>query len=150
VALADDAGHIIAPMVVARVNILDCELLPASLTAFRRVVRAVRLPVKGALLNLDSGFDSKRNRKAIWNAGLIPNIPENPRNRDRTKPKRGRPRHFDLFSYRYRFVIERSFAWEDTYRSLVIRYDRKQSHVLGRTLLAFTLINLRGVMGNSQ
>jgi len=44
-------------------------------------------------LNLDSCFDSKANRKAIFNARLIPNIPENPRNRKRTK--RGCKRLFD-------------------------------------------------------
>ena len=35
----------------------------------------------------------RHNRKCIFNAGLIPNIPENPRNRKR--PKRGRKRWFN-------------------------------------------------------
>ena len=37
--------------------------------------------IDGEYLNLDGGFDSRRNREAIFNAGLIPNINENPRNR---------------------------------------------------------------------
>src|SRR5262249_49967248 len=41
----------------------------------------VRLDLKGAYFNLDGGFDSARNRKMIFNAGMIPNIKENPRNR---------------------------------------------------------------------
>jgi hypothetical protein len=30
------------------------------------------LEIEGASLNLDGGFDSRRNRKAIFNAGLGP------------------------------------------------------------------------------
>ena len=51
------------------------------------------LRIQGAYLNLDGGFDSTSNRKAIFNAGLIPNIKENPRNRK--TPKRGRMRLFN-------------------------------------------------------
>jgi hypothetical protein len=51
------------------------------------------LDLKGAYLNLDGGFDSAHNRKCIFNAGMIPNIPENPRNRKH--PKRGRKRLFN-------------------------------------------------------
>jgi hypothetical protein len=42
---------------------------------------------------LDGGFDSKANRQAICNAGLIPNIPENPRHRKTAK--HGRKRSFN-------------------------------------------------------
>jgi len=42
---------------------------------------------------IDGGFDSAHNRKCIFNAGLIPNIKENPRNRKTTK--RGRKRLFN-------------------------------------------------------
>ena len=43
------------------------------------------MDLKGSYLNLDGGFDSKHNRKVIFNAGMIPNIKENPRNRKTTK-----------------------------------------------------------------
>jgi len=55
-------------------------LLPDSLKALKRVAKEVGLDLRGAYLNLDGGFDSTRNRKCIFNAGLIPNIKENPRN----------------------------------------------------------------------
>ena len=42
------------------------------------------MDLKGAYLNLDGGFDSAHNRKMIFNAGMIPNIKENPRNRKAT------------------------------------------------------------------
>ena len=136
-------------MPCAPVNRADSTLLPESFTLFKYIVKLLQLPVRGTEVNLDPGFDSKRNRKMIWNAGMITNIKENPRNRDLSKPRRGRPRYFNIKSYEHRFTIERSFAWEDTYRALVVRYDRKLSHFMGHALLAYTLINLRHVIRRS-
>ena len=68
-------------------------LLPEGLKALKRVAKTAGLDLGGAYLNLDAGFDSKHNRKCIFNAGMIPNIKENPRNRKRTK--RGRKRFFN-------------------------------------------------------
>jgi hypothetical protein len=63
------------------------------LKALKRTGKQARLSFRGAHINLDGGFDSASNRKAIFNAGLIPNVKENPRNRKR--PKRGRKRLFN-------------------------------------------------------
>lgn len=150
VGITDDAGNVLAPMELAAVNKNDCILLPHSLKQFKEVVRAAHLDIRGSEFNLDSGFDSKKNRKFIWNGEMRPNIPENPRNRNTNKPKRGRPRYYNIKSYRARFAIERTFAWEDAYRSLVIRYDRKSANYMGRKLLAYTLVNLRYFCGKSQ
>lgn len=133
----------LAPIDCHAVNVNDMVLLSCSLKNLTRVTRAVGIDLAGSICNGDAGFDSKKNRKAIWNRGMRPNIPENPRRRDRTKPKRGRPKHFDKKSYHNRFAVERTFGWEDTYRSLVTRYDRKQANYRGRKTLAYTLINLR-------
>ena len=55
-------------------------LLPEGLHALKQVAKEVGLDLRGAYLNLDGGFDSTHNRKGIFNAGMIPNIKENPRN----------------------------------------------------------------------
>jgi hypothetical protein len=68
-------------------------LLLEGRKALKRVAKLTGLVLEGAYLNLDGGCDSKSNRKAIFNAGMIPNIKENPRNR--TRPKRGRKRWFN-------------------------------------------------------
>ena len=78
---------------MAPVNETDMVLLPESLKALKKVAKEVELDLRGASLNLDGGFDSTYNRKCIFNAGLIPNIKENPRNRKTTK--RGRKRLFN-------------------------------------------------------
>lgn len=134
-------------MTIIAVNINDIVLLRDGLHDLKRIARIVGFTLMGTECNGDAGFDSKVNRKTIWNARMIPNIPENPRRRNRTKPKRGRPRRFDKKSYARRFTVERTFAWEDTYRSLVIRYDRKSANYRGRKLLAYALINLRSFCG---
>jgi hypothetical protein len=69
------------------VNETDTMLLPEGLNTLKRVARLTDLNIDGSHLNLDGGFDSRHNRKAIFNAGLIPNIKENPRNRKTPKAR---------------------------------------------------------------
>jgi transposase len=144
-AVIDNHGHVLSPLTVAPVNEGDMVLLPQGLKDLKRVAREVGLELSGAVLNLDAGFDSKANRKAVFNAGLKPNIKENPRNRQ--KPKRGRKRFFDTGLYHRRFTVERTFAWEDKFKRLLLRFETKPRHHLGFKLLAFTLINLRAFCG---
>jgi transposase len=87
------------------------------------------------------GFDSVSNRKAIFNAGLIPNIKENPRNRKR--PKRGRKRLFNQVIHDLRDRVERTFAWEDKFKRLLLRFEHLQRRHYGMKLMAYTLINVR-------
>jgi len=141
IALVDNHGYVLSPLTVAPVNEVDMGLLPEGLNALKRVAREAGLDLAGAVLNLDAGFDSKANRKGVFNAGLKPNIKENPRNRQ--KPKRGRKRFFDVALYKLRFIVERTFAWEDKFKRLLLRFETKQSRHLGFKLIAFTLINLR-------
>ena len=146
----DRKGNVLAPMPVKAINISEFELFPESFAIFRKVVRELGLDIRGSCFNYDCGVDSRLTRTLIWNAGMIPNIPENPRNRDQSKPKRGRPRCFNAKVYKERFAIERCFAWEDAYRTLVISYERKVQHQLGAKLLGYALINLRCFVGKSR
>ena len=141
IALVENHGYVLSPLTMAPVNEVDMVLLPDGLKDLKRVTREAGLKVTGAVLNLDAGFDSKANRKSVFNAGLKPNIKENPRNRQ--TPKRGRKRFFNGALYKLRFIVERTFAWEDKFKRLLLRFETRQSHHLGFKLLAFTLINLR-------
>ena len=120
-------------------------LLPESLHALKQVAKEVGLDLRGAYLNLDGGFDSKANRKAIFNAGLIPNIKENPRNRKTTK--RGRKRLFNAAIHALRLRVERTFAWEDKFKRVLLRFERIQQRHYGMKLMAYTLMNLREFCG---
>ena len=105
------------------------------------MAKVTGLERKGAYLNLDGGFDSRHNRKAIFNAGMIPNIKENPRNRKATK--RGRKRLFNAAIHALRERVERTFAWEDKCKRLLLRFEYIQQRHYGMKLMAYTLINLR-------
>jgi hypothetical protein len=56
----------------------------------------------------------------MFNMGLIPNIPENPRNRKRAK--RGRKRLFNDAIHALRMRVERTCAWEDKLKRLLLRF----------------------------
>jgi Transposase DDE domain len=101
--------------------------------------------LEGTYLNLDGGFDSTRNRKMIFNAGMIPNIKENPCNRKATK--RGRKRLFNEAIHALRMRVEQTFAWEDKFKRLLLRFERMQQRHYGMKLMAYTLLNLREFCG---
>jgi transposase len=63
--------------------------------------------------------------------------------RNRKSIKRGRKRLFNDEVYKVRFVSERSFAWIDKFRALLVRFDHKDASFLAGHYLAFALINLR-------
>jgi hypothetical protein len=116
-------------------------LLPQGLNVLKQVAKEVGLDLRGAYVNLDGGFDSTRNRKSIFNAGMVPNILENPRNRKRTK--RGRKRLFNAAIHALRMRVERTFAWEDKFKRLLLRFEHIQQRHYGMKVMAYTLINLR-------
>ena len=143
--MTDNYGYVLAPLPVAPVNETDMVLLPRGLHALKQVAKQVGLDLRGAYLNLDGGFDSQRNRKMIFNAGMIPNIKENPRNCK--TPKRGRKRFFNEAIHALRMRVERTFAWEDKFKRLLLRFEHIQQRHYGMKLLAYTLINLREFCG---
>jgi hypothetical protein len=143
--MTDNHGYVLSAFPVVPVNETDMVLLPEGLNALKRVAKMVGLNLGGAYLNLDSGFDSTYNRKMIFNAGMIPNIKENPRNRKRTK--RGRKRFFNAAIHALRTRVDRTFAWEDKFKRLLLRFERIQQRHYGMKLLAYTLINMREFCG---
>jgi transposase len=132
-------------MTAAPVNESDIVLLHPSFKYLKAVVLAIGLTLAGAIFNLDSGFDSRRNRRLIQRFAMKPNIKENPRNRKFAK--RGPKRFFDEIIYKLRFHVERTFAWEDKFKRLLIRFERIHQRHMGFHFIAFTLINLREFCG---
>ena len=143
--MTDNHGYVLSAFPVVPVNETDMVLLPEGLNALKRVAKMVGLNLGGAYLNLDSGFDSTHNRKMIFNAGMIPNIKENPRNRKRTK--RGRKRFFNAAIHALRTRVDRTFAWEDKFKRLLLRFEHLQQRHFGMKLMAYALINVRGFCG---
>ncbi len=143
--MTDNHGSVLSPFPVAPVNEADMLLWPEGLNALKKVAKLVGLVLTGAYLNLDSGFDSKQNRKRIFNTGMIPNITANPRHRKRTK--RGRTRLFNAAIHALRTRVDRTVAWEDKCKRLLLRFEHRQRRHFGMKLLAYTLINVREFCG---
>jgi hypothetical protein len=124
IAIIDNHGYLLSPLPVAPVNRSDTVLLPEGLKALKRVAKLTGLSLHRSSLNLDGGFDSKSNRQVIFNADMIPNIKENPRNRKTVK--RGCKRLFDQAIHALRDRVERTFAWEDKFKRLLLRFEHIQ------------------------
>ena len=134
---------------VKPVNIHDTKLFDESFTNLLETAHYLNLEIDQSFLTLDSGFDSKVNRAIISEAQLIPIIKFNLRgSKDRKKIERIFYEFETIeFIYKERYKIERCFAWEDTYRKLVIRYERLQSTFMGFRYLAYSMINFRWFFG---
>jgi len=142
VAVCDRNCNVIAPFVSAPGNRNESPLLKEALPQVTRIAKQVGLDLNKTVVSLDGIYDSRSNRKAIFNRGMVPNIPENPRGRK--TPKRGRKPIFAPTIFQGRFhTIERVFAWEDKFRRLLLRFERISELHYALKSLAYTMINLR-------
>jgi len=144
--MTDANGYVVASTGIVAGNHHDAFCLKAHLQTAFKLMKPWGLVIAGALFNADSAFDTREARKVCFNHGVIPNIAENQRNRKTVK--RGRKRLFNPDVYKQRFGSERSFAWIDKFRALLIRYDRKDTNFLGGHHLAFAMINLRHIFAS--
>jgi transposase len=142
VAFCDRNCNIIAPFISAPGNHNESPLLREALPNVMRIAGSIDLDLRGTIVSLDGVYDCRRNRKAIFNRGMVPNINPNPR--ARKAAKRGRKAFFNAAIFKERFnTIERVFGWEDKCRRLLLRFERlSQLHYAFKTL-AYTMINLR-------
>lgn len=74
IAICDRNRNIIAPLVAAPGNESEMKLFPKSLKQLKQITKTLGLSITGSIMSLDGGFDSKDNRKHIFNAGMQPNV----------------------------------------------------------------------------
>lgn len=125
-------------------------LLPEGVDGLADFASLIGLDLDGSYLTLDSGFDSEYNRWLIRFHGMVPVIKPNRRG---TKDEEKLEQMYDDFNeqvYNKRFTIERTFAWQDTYRKLAHSYERLPCTRIGLKYLAYSLINLRVVFGRNS
>jgi len=142
--IMDKTGAILASTTIIAGNHHDAYHLKPQLQQAFKAIKRLGLSIRGAYFNADSAFDTREARQVCFNHRLIPNIAENTRNRKRPKP--GPKRLFNAEVYKERFGAERSFAWVDKFKRLLIRFERKDAYFFGFHCLAFAMVNLRQVI----
>ena len=97
---------------------------------------------KPGQLIADKGYDSNAVRKDLVKEGIEPIIPARSNNKKATHQD-GRK----LRKYRKRWIVERTNAWIQNHRRLVVRYERSADIYTGLVHMACALIALRRVLG---
>lgn len=139
----DNHGFVIAPLIVRPVNRHDTVLLPESIDHLVDFASLISLDLTGSYLTLDSGFYSDYNRELIRSHDMVPVIKPNRGPTKDEKKIEAMYRGFNEPIYKLRFTVERTFAWQDTYRRVATSYDRLEATRLGFKYLAYSMINLR-------
>lgn len=71
----------------------------------------------GLFLNADAGFDTEEFRKFCYINNIIDNIDMNSRN------GKENDHIFDELFYKCRFIIEKTKAWLDAFKALLVRFE---------------------------
>ena len=146
--ILDKRGYVLASTEIVAGNHNDAYQLKDNLRQAFKDLKRRGIQLCGAYLNADSAFDTREARKTCFNYGIIPNIPENKRNRKQAKP--GPKRLFNRRVYKQRYAIERTFAWIDKFKRLLVRFERREIYFYGLHCIAFAMINLRGEIKNEK
>lgn len=94
-----------------------------------------QISIDGLFINADSGFDSKDFRSICEKLEVIPNVAFNYRNGENKAEYL-----LDDLLYKQRYVIERTNAWMDSFRSLLNRFDYTVSSWKSFNYRAFMII----------
>jgi transposase len=147
--IVDNRGYILTSSSPHPGNLHDATLFPRAFTDLLEQADRRGIFFTGSTMVLDAGFWSESIRSLCQWHGLVPLI----------KPNKGGMKNpeklahlydgFDPEKYSKRFTVERTFAWADTYRKLVTRYEVLESTARGFRLLAYAVMNLRCLVGNS-
>lgn len=92
-------------------------------------------------LNADAGFDTREFRKFCEGKGIIANIDFNQRNGQDQRLEDV----FDEELYKHRYVIERTNAWIDGFKTLLTRFETNDIHWRAWHFIAFTIILIRSI-----
>jgi transposase len=78
--------------------------------------------IDGLFLNADAGFATKAFRDCLYKYDIADNINKNKRNGQNDDS------FFDDFLFQKPFLIERTNAWLDAFKAILVRFETKKSH----------------------
>ena len=132
-----------APLVVAPVNVNDTSLFGEALEGFVDFADLIGMDTRGTTVTLDAGFDSEANHDRILFHEMRPVIKPNRRGTKNEERINERLDAFDERTYKRRFPVERTFAWQDSYRKLTLRYEVLEETHMGFKYLAYAMMNMK-------
>ena len=104
-------------------------------------IEAATISCNGLFLNADAGFDAISLREFLDSIDIIANIDINKRNSKKTDYEY----LLDEELYKERFSVERTNAWIDAFKALLVRFETLKRTFESLHYLAFSLILLRRV-----
>ena len=145
--LADNQGQSLAsatPQAGNHYGLFDIEALFNELCD---LVQEAQIRLDDLFLNADSSFDDKALREACFRRDIEANIAHNPRSAPRGAAA---DHYFDAELYRQRIAIERTNAWLDSFKTLLVRYETNVQNWLAFYSLAWTVLLLRKMPPNEK
>lgn len=97
-------------------------------------IRKSKISTEGLFLNADAGFASTGFRAFCYKNEIIANIDQNKRNGVEFECI------FDELLYKQRFVVERTNAWLDAFKAILVRFETNKIHWKALNILAFIVI----------
>ena len=107
---------------------------------FKKMLSDIKLSdirIDGLFLNADAGFDTAGFREYCYRNEIIDNIDQNKRNGAKMQQL------FDELLYKNRFVVERTNAWLDAFKAILVRFETNKIHWKALNIMAFCVILLR-------
>jgi transposase len=115
----------------------DAYSLSSNFKAMLDNIKSSGIVTDGLFLNADAGFDTEDFRNSCFQHDIIGNIDQNQRN------GADNDYLFDELLYKCRFVIERTNAWLDAFKAILVRFETNKIHWKALNILAFCIILLR-------
>jgi hypothetical protein len=139
--ICDNKHHILAISDCIDGNHNDSFQLEENIEILIDTIQKAEINLKDTHLNADAGFDTQAFIKYIQEKHqMIANIPKNKRNSRKIEQAY---RYLSDYIYSFRKKIETVFAWMDTYKRILIRFEYRAKNFNGWLLIAAALINLR-------
>jgi len=133
--LCDDNGTPLSCSIPEEGQHHDTYNIECTLKNIIEILTCADISVDGCFLNADAGLDTQSVRTICSSYGIECNIARNKRN----GKKQDKEEYFDDELYLHRFVVERMNAWIDSYKALVLRYEKLSSHWRQLHFIAFSI-----------
>ena len=138
--LCDNAYNILAISDGIDGNHHDSYEIIANTGQMIQSLQKQQIDYHGSHLNADAAFDVQAFRIFLHEQDMIANIKQNKRN---SKKNDTLHRYMNEYIYQNRFKIEVVFAWLDTYKRIIARFEQLTLHFKAWLFIGSALINFR-------